>query len=305
MNLNKILIFDIETQADPWDKIKHLCKSGKKFEEPPPFEAKPWVEPEMPDYSAKLKTEAAITKRIADWPNKVEEQRVRHEEKEQARQATWEKNRQQKLDKHNESVVKERDKWRKSIATNPCASSMVGLSLMYDWRFNCLEVDEEKTEGRILMKLVKVINEAQLVITWNGHKFDLPYVRRRCILNGIRPPSYRRGRWMQDRFIDAQEEWDDYAHYGNRLSDSNMDFVCQTLGLPTKPGNPLDWGKWTSRQRREYMSHDIKRTFDICERMSLIEGFDNNPGGYDLDDVSEFIPPVVKPQPKEDGIPGL
>jgi uncharacterized protein YprB with RNaseH-like and TPR domain len=57
---------------------------------------------------------------------------------------------------------------------------------MYRDQRNARRIDNDKV---ILKEIWKLLNEADVVITQNGEKFDSPKLNARFMLNGMRPPS--------------------------------------------------------------------------------------------------------------------
>lgn len=45
--------------------------------------------------------------------------------------------------------------------------------------------DHKHNEREMLLKFIKVVNQADELVTHNGDKFDIPWVRTRCLVNGV------------------------------------------------------------------------------------------------------------------------
>lgn len=54
-----------------------------------------------------------------------------------------------------------------------------------------IEFYSEKEHGRVRMvhEAHRLLDEADVVIHWNGQKFDIPHLNREFVLNGLNPPS--------------------------------------------------------------------------------------------------------------------
>lgn len=110
---------------------------------------------------------------------------------------------------------------------------------------------------------------------WIGHNicgFDLRYLWKRFIVNGIKPAikiPYDAKPWSNDVY-DTMFEW---AGTGN--DKKSMDFVCKALGLEGKAGMDgsmvyqawLD-GKYT--EIAEYCEHDVEMTRQIYKRLMFV-----------------------------------
>ena len=47
----------------------------------------------------------------------------------------------------------------------------------------------KEDDGRIVKKLWKLLDEADIVIAHNGEKFDIPKINSRFIIHGLNPPK--------------------------------------------------------------------------------------------------------------------
>ena len=84
-------------------------------------------------------------------------------------------------------------------------------------------VDEKKT----LSKLVSRLGEYEIVVTWNGRGFDLPFLTTRLLSHGLDPRPL-----SNKRHIDLHE----VVKGRLRLTFTYLDHVCDFLGIPKKKG---------------------------------------------------------------------
>lgn len=86
--------------------------------------------------------------------------------------------------------------WKQNIGINQITNDWFILTWSAKWLFeetvysNRLTSREAKkqTDKRIMQNLWKLLNDADIVVTHNGKKFDLPKINTRFILNGLLPP---------------------------------------------------------------------------------------------------------------------
>lgn len=137
----------------------------------------------------------------------------------------------------------------------------------------------QSNEQLILMDLFETLSQSYdpSVMTrpcFIGHNhiaFDLPFIWKRAIILGIRPPSFlpRSPRpWDSDIVFDTMTQW---AGTGNRIS---MDALCSALGIPGKDG--MDGSQVWDYVRdgkiaevAEYCAADVERTRAIYKRLTF------------------------------------
>jgi DNA polymerase elongation subunit (family B) len=78
-------------------------------------------------------------------------------------------------------------------------------------------------EEPALQQLHKVMDEADIIVHYNGIKFDIPTLNREFILYSLAPPS-------PSKHIDLLK----VVRRQFKFSSNKLDFVCQQLGLRTK-----------------------------------------------------------------------
>jgi DNA polymerase elongation subunit (family B) len=102
-----------------------------------------------------------------------------------------------------------------------------GYILCASWKWHGeKEVHYVKVTGdelSSLQTLHKVMDEADIIVHYNGIKFDIPTLNREFLLQDITPPS-------PSKHIDLLK----VVRRQFRFSSNKLDFVCQQLGLRTK-----------------------------------------------------------------------
>ncbi|MCK4792502.1 MAG: ribonuclease H-like domain-containing protein [Desulfobacteraceae bacterium] len=133
---------------------------------------------------------------------------------------------------------------------------------------------DDTTEKSLLLGINLIFEELKMPPVWIGHNicgFDLRYLWKRFVVNGIKPNikiPYDAKPWSSD-VLDTMFEW-----AGTGSDKKSMDFVCKALGLEGKTGMDgsmvyqawLD-GKYT--EIAEYCEHDVEMTRQIHKRLTF------------------------------------
>lgn len=117
-------------------------------------------------------------------------------------------------------------------------------------------------------------------ITYAGHNlcgFDLPFLRQRSIVLGIKPPQSLRLAWSAkpwdtDRVFDSMLQWD--ADKQRRIS---LDRLCRLLGIASPKESGMDgskiWPLWKEGKLQaiaDYCVQDCKATLAVVERIQAV-----------------------------------
>lgn len=132
------------------------------------------------------------------------------------------------------------------------------------------------TEKDILESINSVFESLKMPPLWIGHNicgFDLRYLWKRFIVNGIKPNikiPYDAKPWSNDVY-DTMFEW-----AGTGGDKKSMDFVCKALGIEGK--GDMDGSKvyqaWLDGKYdeiAEYCEDDVKKTREIYKRLNFME----------------------------------
>ena len=131
------------------------------------------------------------------------------------------------------------------------------------------------SENHLLHTVNGVFAELNMPPLWVGHNicgFDLRYLWKRFIVNGIRPNikiPYDAKPWSSDVY-DTMFEW-----AGTGSDKKSMDFVCKALGLEGKTGmdGSMVYQAWLDGRYdeiAEYCEHDVEMTRSIYKRLNFI-----------------------------------
>jgi predicted PolB exonuclease-like 3'-5' exonuclease len=137
-----------------------------------------------------------------------------------------------------------------------------------------------------------LIEEAQIILSWfneltkahsgrsgtrpvlighNHVSFDIPFIWKRCMIHGIKPPHWfpRNPKPWADSVIDTMTLWD-----ANQKAGGSMDRLCRLLGIPGK-GDFGGADVWPAVKAGEfakvadYCRDDVRRTRAMYERMTF------------------------------------
>lgn len=101
------------------------------------------------------------------------------------------------------------------------------ICICYKWagekEVHSLTWDTKQNDKSLLEKFIKIANEADELVGHNGDKYDLPWVRTRCLYHNISLfPSYTT--------IDTLK----YARSKFKFNSNKLDYIAQFLGLGAK-----------------------------------------------------------------------
>lgn len=139
----------------------------------------------------------------------------------------------------------------------------------------CFYREEDMSEHDLLSNVNLFFKDLKMPPLWIGHNicgFDLRYLWKRFIVNGIRPNikiPYDAKPWSNDVY-DTMFEW-----AGTGSDKKSMDFVCKALGLEGKGG--MDGSKvyqaWLDgkySEIAEYCEDDVEKTRQIYKRLNFL-----------------------------------
>ncbi len=92
-----------------------------------------------------------------------------------------------------------------------------------------LESKRTGEEKKLLVRLLKQLEEYSTIVTWNGRTFDLPFLITRLLKHGIDPRAI-----LGKEHVDLAE----LVKYRLRLTFTYLDHVCEFFGIE-KMRNPM------------------------------------------------------------------
>jgi hypothetical protein len=117
--------------------------------------------------------------------------------------------------------------YKLNISTESIIKERAIICICYKWEDEKevyhLEWDSKQCDKKMLQKFVEVANTASELVGHNGDKFDLPWVRTRCLFHGIEMfPSYTT--------IDTLK----VARSKFRFNSNKLNYIADYLGIGTK-----------------------------------------------------------------------
>ena len=108
------------------------------------------------------------------------------------------------------------------------AGVLIGAGLISDvGRSEYLEARKTSEERSVLVKLEKRLESFDVIVTWNGRSFDLPFLTTRLMKHGLDP-----GSMLRKSHIDLA----DVVKSRLRLTFTYLDHVCDFFGIDRKKG---------------------------------------------------------------------
>lgn len=136
------------------------------------------------------------------------------------------------------------------------------ICIGYKWegekQVYALRWDENQDDKVMLENFLKIANEADEIVMHNGDKFDLPWVKTRCLFHGLNPfPSYKTVDTLQ---------WARRKFYFNS---NKLDYIAKFLGLEGKI--KTEYNLWKSIVL-DKSDASMNMMLDYCKKdVSLLE----------------------------------
>jgi hypothetical protein len=155
-------------------------------------------------------------------------------------------------------AVDEHEPWTMQVADLSAASEADLLSTWFAW----MTTHHTGNHGTL-----------PVLIGHNHIAFDIPFIWKRAMVHGIRPPMWlpRNPKPWSDTVQDTMLLWDSQQRAG-----ASMERICRILGIPGK--GDMDGSKvWPMvRDGRidevaEYCKQDVERTRDMYRRMTFAQ----------------------------------
>lgn len=109
-----------------------------------------------------------------------------------------------------------------------------------------------------------------LMVGFNSHLFDLPFLMRRSWKQGVAVPlGIRRGRYWGEDVVDVREAW----QLGDRMARGSLGSIAKHLGVGEKSGDGKDFARlWaTDRAAAEgYLRNDLELTARVAVGLGCV-----------------------------------
>jgi uncharacterized protein YprB with RNaseH-like and TPR domain len=143
------------------------------------------------------------------------------------------------------------------------------ICIGYKWagekRIYCPTWDTRQNDKRLLKEFLAVFNEADEVVAHNGDRFDIPWIRTRCLIHGL--PMM-----PNPKSIDTLK----YARSKFNFNSNRLDYLAQYMGLGGKLPTGFDLWKGVVLRKSEsalakmvrYCKRDVLLLEKVWDRMN-------------------------------------
>jgi len=126
--------------------------------------------------------------------------------------------------------------YRQNISYESIVKERAIICIAYKWAggktVHSLQWDKNQNDKTMLKEFMKIVNQADELIAHNGDKFDLPWVRTRCLFHGIDMfPNYV----TLDTLVQARNKF--------RFNSNKIDYIAKYLGIGAKIHTNYDMWK--------------------------------------------------------------
>ena len=134
-----------------------------------------------------------------------------------------------------------------------------------------LFIHDDDNEAGLLHRtwhLLATKRSGELFVTYNGTKFDWPFMFRRSLACGVPVPDWfpRDGRWPRHAHADLAEWWS----CGDRSEHISLDRLLRLCGLGGKTASGADFARLWATDRAaalDYLANDLRLTRSLYGRM--------------------------------------
>jgi len=143
------------------------------------------------------------------------------------------------------------------------------ICICYKWaeedEIHYLTWDAKQNDKKLLQSFIEIANEADELVGHNGDRFDLPWIRTRCLYHNIPVfPNYTT--------IDTLK----HARSKFKFNSNKLDYIAKYLGLGEKLHTGFDlWKKIVLDKDKDalaemvtYCKHDVKLLEQVYDRLS-------------------------------------
>ncbi len=171
--------------------------------------------------------------------------------------------------------------WEQNVNLSQMVTSSTTLCWAAKWHGEkkvMFDSTHQSTEKQMLKGIHKLLDEADVVVHYNGRKFDVPTLNKEFLLNGMSPPSpYKQVDMLQ------------VSRGAFRFQSNKLDYVAQQLGLGRKTAHEgfelwvkcMAGDKAALGRMKKYNINDVVLLEKVYDKMKpWIKGHPNH-GSYD------------------------
>lgn len=142
------------------------------------------------------------------------------------------------------------------------------ICICYKWEgekaIHSLQWDKKQNDKKMLQEFIKVANQADEIVGHNGDKFDLAWIRTRCLFHRIS---------MMPSFVTVDTLKVSRSKF--RFNSNRLDYIGKFLGIGGKYDTKFDWWKKITLENCQtsmdkmvgYCKKDVKLLEDIYTAM--------------------------------------
>lgn len=160
-------------------------------------------------------------------------------------------------------------RWKQNISLDQTISEWFMLAWSAKWLYSAETMGENLTsteakaedDSRIVRSLWKLIDEADIVVAYNGKRADVPWCNARFIVNGMMPPKPY---FLVDPLITAKHQFG--------FSSNKLDALAGYFDIPHKMDTDFDlWRRCMEgdQEALDYMGEYNKKDTEILELVYL------------------------------------
>lgn len=129
------------------------------------------------------------------------------------------------------------------------------------------------TEKEILTKFWEVARDVDRFVGHNIFEFDLPFIYKRSIINGVKPRELSFARYRNMPIYDTLKEWDLWSYNGKQ----SLDTLSKIMGFPTSKDEmdgSMVWDYFKDGKLEEickYCMKDVELTRKVYKKMTFTE----------------------------------
>lgn len=156
--------------------------------------------------------------------------------------------------------------WKQNVGRNQWVERGYIISFAEkEFRSNTINYEEARTpedELKLLLRLWKILDEADVVVAHYGDKFDIPTITGRFLAHGLKPPS-------PYHTVDTKA----VASRKFRVVSNSLETLCEEFGVKTKdqhkefPGFEL----WRECLKGNDRAWEVLKEYNIADILSLEE----------------------------------
>jgi uncharacterized protein YprB with RNaseH-like and TPR domain len=142
--------------------------------------------------------------------------------------------------------------YKQNISPDNIIKERAIICIAYKWagdkKIHSLTWDKNQDDKAMLAQFIKIANEADELIGHNGDRFDLPWIRTRCLYHRIPVfPNYT----TLDTLKNARSKF--------RFNSNKLDYIAQFLGLGKKLHTGYDlWKKVVLEKDQTSLNYMVK-----------------------------------------------